>query len=348
VQIALKLDLVGLVLQAIDGTKIEARCRGQGAFDQRANRQLLAALEQAIAEQEQAIEEAARTQLPPGPELPKELCGKKKLRQEVVKALFEIEEQGRKHCQPKEPEARRMPGERGNRFSYNAQVAVDAKEQIIVAAQVVAQENDQGLLVPLAQAARENTGGATPASLADGGYASSEQFAAAEEHGLEVITPLPNPWRNKQGDPFHSSHFVHKPKRDVVRCPQGRELPFFRVRNRRGTPVRVYRSAAVCKNCPLRAQCTSDRHGRTIEIGPHHQALLRHRAKLLGKTAAQRLGQRARIVEPIFAQIKQNGSFRRWSVGGLDAVRTQWALLCTSWNLRVMYRRWCFDLSPAV
>ena len=29
-----------------------------------------------------------------------------------------------------------------------------------------------------------------------------------------------------------------------------------------------------------------------------------------------------------------------WTVWGLDGVRTQWALLCATLNLRVLYRRW--------
>jgi len=55
---------------------------------------------------------------------------------------------------------------------------------------------------------------------------------------------------------------------------------------------------------------------------------------------AAQFAQRGRIIERRFAQLKQHDGFRRWTVWGLDGVRTQWALLCATLNLRVLYRRW--------
>jgi hypothetical protein len=340
VRVALRLDLVGLALQAIDGTKIQALCSGRQLFDEKCNRQLLAALDRAIAEQEAALEAAERDAAPPlAADLPAPLRAAQALREQVAAALDEMEQHELKHCHPQEPQARRMGCDGRNRFGYNAQAVVDAQAQVIVAAEVVAQENDYGLLVPMVSAARENTGTAVP-SVADGGYANSEQFAAAEEQSYEVITPVPGSSARGEGGPFHASRFVHDAALDVVRCPQGREIPFLRLRERRGVSARIYRSARVCAGCPVRAQCTRDRHGRSIEIGPHHQALRRHRARLRAASAQAQLRQRGRIVEPVFAQIKHNGGFRRWSLRGLEAVRAQWAVLCTTWNLQVIYRHW--------
>ena len=48
----------------------------------------------------------------------------------------------------------------------------------------------------------------------------------------------------------------------------------------------------------------------------------------------------ALAIEPRFAQLKQHDGFRRWTVGGLEGVRTQWALLCATLNLRILYKRW--------
>ena len=50
--------------------------------------------------------------------------------------------------------------------------------------------------------------------------------------------------------------------------------------------------------------------------------------------------QRSRIIEPCFARIKQHDGFRRWTVWGLEGVRTQWSLLCATLNLRVLYKKW--------
>jgi hypothetical protein len=56
---------------------------------------------------------------------------------------------------------------------------------------------------------------------------------------------------------------------------------------------------------------------------------------------------RGEIIEPRFGQIKQQDGFRRWTVWGLENVRTQWALLCATLNLRVLFRRWQMQRSPS-
>jgi hypothetical protein len=166
------------------------------------------------------------------------------------------------------------------------------------------------------------------------------EFARAEAAHLPVLTPLPNGTANKKNNPYHSSNFRYEPDKDRVICPQGRAITFARVRLRRGQKIRLYRSAAACRGCAVRTLCTRDRHGRSIEIGPANAALQRHRMKLRDSHNQRLLKQRSRIVEPVFAQIKHNGGFRRWTVQGTDNVRTQWALLCSAWNLSRIYNAW--------
>ncbi len=337
VQVALKLKLVGLVLQAVDGTKIQAVCSGRKVYDEKSLRRLLEAVEKEVGKVEKEIEEGQKDLV--GAVLPQELSSQEELREKIKGALEQIEQEGRGHCHPQELEARRMESDGRNRFSYNAQVVVDSKAQVIVAAHVVSDETDHRQLVPMIQKAKEQTG-ATPPTLADGGYASSEQFAAATENQLEVMTPLPSSWQNTEDKPYHSSRFRHQAERDVVICPENREIPFQRVRIKNGSQVRVYRSAAICKDCPVRSLCTKDRHGRTIDIGPNHQALIDHRNKMTDPQKIDQLKKRGGMVEPVFAQIKENGRFRRWTVRGLSNVKTQWSLLCAAWNLQVIFRLW--------
>ena len=56
--------------------------------------------------------------------------------------------------------------------------------------------------------------------------------------------------------------------------------------------------------------------------------------------------QRSGLIEPVFASIKQAMGFRRWTVRGLDNVRTQWALLCTAYNLKKLYQHWAESRRP--
>lgn len=53
--------------------------------------------------------------------------------------------------------------------------------------------------------------------------------------------------------------------------------------------------------------------------------------KRAGRRSHYRL--RKQVVEPVFGQIKQARGFRQFLLRGLDAVRGEWALICTVHNL---------------
>lgn len=342
VKVAFRLDLLGLAAQALDGTKIMAACSGRGGFDQQHLEKLLAQLDTELTEREAEIARAGAAAAAAG--LPAELHRAHTLREQVRGALERVRSGETRHAHPLEPDAARMDCDGRNRFGYNAQALVDAKAQVIVAAELTNAPNDTAQLAPmLAHAAtvRAEIGApdAPPATLADGGYASGAQLAAAIEAGHDVLTPLPSSSQD-DSDPYHAAHFRHDPQRRVVVCPQGRALPFHHERERRGHKIEVYRSAQVCKDCPVRSRCTTDRHGRSIDLGPGHAHLAALRARWKKPGTAEYYALRAALVEPVFAQVKQQMGFRRWTVRGLEKARVQWALLCTTWNLQVIYRRW--------
>lgn len=338
VRVAVEMDLVGLAVQALDGTKIMAVCSGRGSFDKAHLEKLLGRIEAQIGQREQAIERAGDQA---GEALPADLHKATRLREQVRAALARVGSGEAKHAHPLEPEAARMPCDGRNRFGYNAQAVVDAQAQVVVAAEVTNAPDDHAQLVPMIEQARGEcaVSQAAPTTLADGGYANSAQLDAARAAGHDVLTALPAPWRDTS-DAYHAAHFCHDASREVVVCPQGRELPLQRVRQRKGRAIQVYRSAAVCRDCPVRAQCTSDRHGRSIEIVPGQAALAALHARWQHACTRELYGLRAPTVEPVFAQIKARMGLRRWSVRGLANTRVQWSLACTSWNLQVIYRHW--------
>jgi hypothetical protein len=49
---------------------------------------------------------------------------------------------------------------------------------------------------------------------------------------------------------------------------------------------------------------------------------------------------RMKTVEPVFAVVKDLLGFRRYTVGGLDKVRSQWWFVCTLVNLLRIYPLW--------
>jgi transposase len=335
VQVALEMKLVGLVVQALDGTKIAAVASGRGGYDHEHLQKLLVRLEEQIHEREQQI--AAAGEGAPAGELPSLV----RLREQVQAALSRVQAGATKHAHPLEPEAARMECDGRNRFGYNAQAVVDAQAQIIVAAEVSNAPNDAGQLVPMIAQAQANPAqeNALPTTLADGGYASGAQFTAAEQCGYPIVTPPPPSWRDTK-DPYHTAHFRHDAARNVVLCPQGHELACKGRRQKDGRQVSIYRNGSACKNCPVRASCTSDAQGRAIYLAAEHAAVVAVHRRWQEPSTQEFYRLRAATVEPVFGQFKQQMGFRRWTVRGLENVRTQWHLLALTWNLRVMLRFW--------
>jgi transposase len=78
--------------------------------------------------------------------------------------------------------------------AYNAQIAVDAEAQIIVAAEVTQQPNDRQQLVPMLQQVQQNTGIQPTASSADAGYWSIGQITDKRVEGIDLYVAT---WENQ-------------------------------------------------------------------------------------------------------------------------------------------------------
>jgi hypothetical protein len=69
---------------------------------------------------------------------------------------------------------------------YNAQVAVDADTQVIVAADVTQQANDKKQLAPMVVQVKRNTGATPEAVLADAGYYSDANVAKMQDESIDA------------------------------------------------------------------------------------------------------------------------------------------------------------------
>ena len=84
-----------------------------------------------------------------------------------------------------DPESRIMKSKDGFVQAYNAQAAVDAGAQIIVAHELTQCGSDQGQLVPLVEAIENNLGRKPEQTSADAGYCSEANLEALEAHGID-------------------------------------------------------------------------------------------------------------------------------------------------------------------
>jgi hypothetical protein len=217
----------------------------------------------------------------------------------------------------------------------------DAQAGIIVAQTAVNAESDNAQLVPMLKETEANLGAVAAETVGDGGYASAQQLGEAQTQGYEVlVAPGVETGGEKRGE-YDSAKFAYDREADEVICPQGQRLKFEGEKKKgpQRPAVRSYRCEHAAQ-CPVQGLCSRRRTGRRIEISPQRAAIIRQREKRRDPAKQALLRQRKAIVEPVFATIKQAMGFRRWTVRGLENVRTQWALLCTTYNLKKIYPHW--------
>lgn len=339
VQLALRTGAVGLALQALDGTKIQAVCSGPQGWSKEYMEKLLVQLDKVLQEVELQVVNENAPAATSDYRLPAGLAQRQALREEIKKGLAQLQADGRSHYHPAEPEARRMKVGDTNRFAYNAQAIADQKEGIIVACQANRQETDHGQLVNMIEQAQQNLGsqGLNTLTVADTGYGAGQDLQAAADKQLNVLAPSPE-GKPAEGNPYAAKHFTYEETAHCVVCPEGRTLDHEGQTHKRGQVVERFRCHH--RDCPVRHLCTRDPKGRQIEVWPHHTQVQLMRERLEQPALQQQWRQRSQIIEPRFAQLKQHDGFRRWTVWGLESVRAQWALLCATLNLRILYRRW--------
>ena len=154
-----------------------------------------------------------------------------------------------------EPEAAFMKIGRQLTPGYNVQTAVDAKHSLIVAHKVTTEANDQRMLLPMAEAAKQAVG--SPASLnviADGGYSNGEQSETCESQGIVPYVP-PKRTVNNHGDGklFDRTAFVYDEATDTFRCPAGQTL-WRKQFSKKDRTVTYTPRRKICGPCALKAR----------------------------------------------------------------------------------------------
>ena len=330
-----QLELFGAELVAIDGAKFKAVNSPKRHYSAEQLQELVAQIEARIEDYLGRLdtEDAATAELPAGPtraELQAKIATLQERRGGYQEFQKNLAETGQTEISLTDPDSR---GQKKVGVGYNVQVAVDAKHDLIVEAQVVQDQNDLGQLHPMATAAQAALGVEKLPTVADAGYHEAVQLEKCEAAGIETYVPASEGTAGQAlggRAVYPKSAFTYDAARDIYRCPAGQELSPGYSGECRGKARDYYYNVAACGACAQRAQCTTAKH-RKISRLENEAVVERQAARVAAKPEV--VAERKTIVEHVFGTLRLGGH-DEFLCRGLEMVRAEFSLSALSYNLR--------------
>lgn len=179
----------------------------------------------------------------------------------------------------------------------------------------------------------------------DAGYGSEENYDYLEKKKLKAFVKY-NTFEKEQDKNYQNKHkafskenLYYNEQEDFYVCPMGQKMHKTHQSEKKTAAGYVqtlsHYQAQNCEGCSLRGQCFKAPGNRSIERN-HNLERHKQRARelLLSEIGTQRRKQRSADVEPVFAQLKHNNAFRRFSLKGLQKVELEFGLMALGHNLR--------------
>ena len=125
--------------------------------------------------------------------------------------LAELDQTGESQISLTDPGSRAMAAHTHVAVGYNVQIAVDAKDKLIVEQQVTKQVVDMSLLAQTAEPAKEVLGVERIAVVADRGYFKIEDIETCEKAGIDPYVPRPQRGPSVRAGLFRKDEFSYRP-----------------------------------------------------------------------------------------------------------------------------------------
>ncbi len=228
-----------------------------------------------------------------------------------------------------DPDQRHGRKSKSKRFNgHKASVATDIESQIIVGADILAGDapDNQGAL-EMVKEVEENTDLTVTEMLGDCAYGDGGTRQKFSDANRTLRAKVPKD--ANRGERFPKSAFTIDLQNNQVSCPGGQTTTRFQEEKDGG---RTFSFGSVCADCPLRSQCTSNAHGRTIRVHPQEDLLQQARAYQQSEAGRSRLRERV-VVEHSLARLAHLGIGQARYFGRLKS-RFQLLIACSVANLR--------------
>ena len=330
-----RLDLYGRELLAVDGTRIKAVNNKDRNFTRSSLREFIRRADEWLEDYLKRLDEGdvedgatgggARTK-----NLAEKIAALSEKRGRYQAMLAQLDRTGEDQISLTDPDSRAMAAHTKVGVGYNIQVAVDAKNKLIVEQAVTNQVVDTGLLTQTAEPAREVLGVETIDVVADRGYFKIEDIEACEKAGCVPHVAKPQRGSSVREGLFRKDEFRYDAGLDAYVCPAGKLLTPIRRGRMRDLERTDYGNPKACRACQLRPRCTND--ARSVFRLENEDVLDRMAERLKARPAI--LDRRREVVEHPFGSIKQWMYQGAFLMRGLANVRAEFSLTALAYNLR--------------
>jgi transposase len=227
--------------------------------------------------------------------------------------------------------------------AYNAQISTE--NQFITHISIHQTTTDTTTLASHLEGFEETYGKQSQEVVADAGYGSEENYELMQSKGIEAYVKYnyfhQEQKRKHKNNPFLVQNLYYNKEEDFYVCPMGQRMNKIKEGKRisdNGYLSQVsYYQAQRCQGCPLRLLCHKGKGNRIIEVNHRLNYLKKQaREKLLCPKGLMHRSRRPIEVEAVFAQLKSNNKFNRFSFFGLSKVTLEFTLMAIGHNLRKM------------
>lgn len=342
VQMCLKLDLIEGNTLFIDGTKIKANASLANTWSQKDCQEYLNKISKNIEAILNECDSIDKNEENTGSlvKLKEELKNQEILALKIKEITGELKASGETYMNTTDPESIKSKSDRGAKMYHNGQITVDEKNGLIVNADVIASEVDQGQLSSQIKQAQAVMDKKPEVVCADAGYHSIQDIEKTDS-SITVVVPSPMQIAKERTPekikPFPKELFSYNEKHDCYICPENKKLQLTNSMIPGKPNSIIYKAhGRECKYCKHFGVCTVSINGRKI-IRLKNEALLQRLKQIYASDTGQKIYKlRKQKAELPFAHIKHNMNVRQFLLRGAKKVTAELSLCAIGYNLTRM------------
>lgn len=192
--------------------------------------------------------------------------------------------------------------------------------------------NDTHALSPMALDAKELLQVKQMNVLTDKGYTTGKHIAICTKNNITTFSS-PKEHSSQKNGLYDMQIFKYNAQQDYYTCPDNKLLKTNgTVYNKNKHKVKHYKNRKACKNCQLRALCTTNKNGRFIERSIYKEAIENNKKRVDDNPAYYRL--RQQVTEHQFGTLKRQWGFTFTLMKGKQNVLSEVNLMMMVYNLR--------------